>query len=111
MSDTAETSIPEAATAGSSDGLAASDNAYIEAMAAAEAVASNGHIETWPQGRVKVVERFDGPRLKHRTGLWRRFRSTVLIALIGLVLAGALAGVLGLAVWGISVIIHSVSGN
>lgn len=59
--------------------------------------------------RVKVVERFEGPRLRHRASFLRRLRSAVLLIVIGLVLAGTLASVLGAGIWGLSIAIHHAS--
>jgi len=87
-----------------------SDPEYHEAVAAAEAAAYNGY-ESLPAGRVKVVERFKGPRLKHRTGVLRRLRSLVLLVVIGVILAAALATALALVVWGISLAVHSATTN
>jgi hypothetical protein len=108
----AEASWPPA---GGTDPFDPSDPEYHEAMAAAEAVSVGRGGPTYlaglPSGRVKVVERFKGPRLKHRTGLWRRLRSAILLILIGLILAAALAAILSMAVWGISIGIHHLTNS
>ncbi len=91
------------------------DSEYAAAVAAAEAaearsvVAGNGHLDGLPPGRIKVIERFQGPRLKHRTSLWRRFRSFVLLLVIGVLMAAVLATVLAMIVWGISVGVHAAT--
>jgi hypothetical protein len=64
-----------------------------------------------PKARIRTVERFKGPRLKNRTGPWRRIRSAFGLLVITVILGAALGAVLSAIVWGISVGIHHASGS
>jgi hypothetical protein len=44
-----------------------------------------------PDGRVRVVEKFSGRRVRHRTGPLRRLRSTLGLLVIAVIVAAALA--------------------
>lgn len=59
----------------------------------------------------RMVEAFRGPRLRARTGWWRRTRSVVFLLIVtvfvALIVAGALAGVVGGIAYGISHAIKS----
>jgi hypothetical protein len=59
--------------------------------------------------RVRVVERFPGQRVKHRTGPLRRIRSLVALLVTAVLIAGVLAAALSAIVWGISVAIHGAT--
>ena len=73
-------------------------------------VTSNGHAGGRNlDARIRIVERFEGPRLRHEAIFWRRLRSAMLLIVIGLVLAGTVASVLGAGIWGLSVAIHHAS--
>lgn len=63
-----------------------------------------GEAEPWDEPpprkrRTRIVETFQGPRLRSHTGPWRRIRSVayliVVTALVALVVAGVLAGIVG----------------
>ena len=58
------------------------------------------------RGRPRLVETFRGPRLRAKTGWWRRIRSIVFLAVVtlfvSLIIAGALAGIVGGLAYGIS---------
>ncbi len=59
--------------------------------------------------RVKVIERFQGPRVHHRTGLWPRLRSIVMLVLLAALLGAAVAGGLAALVAGIAYLIHQAT--
>lgn len=56
--------------------------------------------------RVRVVERFPGQRVHHRTGPLRRIRSAVALVVTAVIVGAVLAASLTAVVWGISVAIH-----
>lgn len=56
--------------------------------------------------RVRVVERFPGQRVHHRTGPLRRIRSAVALVITAVIVGAVLAASLTAVVWGISVAIH-----
>ena len=64
------------------------------------------------RGRARVVEAFRGPRLRSRTGWWRRARSIVFLLVVtifvALIVAGVLAGIVGGIAYGIS---HAVKNK
>jgi Mg2+/Co2+ transporter CorB len=64
-----------------------------------------------PRGRIKVVERFGGRRVRHRTGLFRRIRSLLGIMIIGIVLAAIVAAVVAVIVGAIALAIQHALGN
>jgi len=51
------------------------------------------------------------PLLINRTKWWQRLRAVFVLALIAVVLGAALAGTLGLIVWGIATGIHHAATN
>jgi len=56
--------------------------------------------------RVRLVERFTGPRVKARVGAWRRVRSLVLLLVLGAILAAVVAAIFAAVVAGIGLGIH-----
>jgi hypothetical protein len=64
-----------------------------------------------PRGRIKVVERFGGRRVRHRTGLFRRIRSLLGIMIIGIVLAAIVAAVVAVIVGAIALAAQHALGN
>ncbi len=61
--------------------------------------------------RIRMVERFDGPRIRSRVGPWRRLRSVVLLLLLGLLLAAVLAALFSAIVAGLALAFHHVSSG
>jgi hypothetical protein len=64
------------------------------------------------RGQPRVVEIFRGPRLRSRTGWWRRLRSIVFLLVVtvfvALIVAALLAGVVGGISYGIS---HAINNG
>jgi len=61
--------------------------------------------------RLKVVESFQGPRLRTRTGAVRRIRSMVALVVIAVAIGTVMAGALGALVWGLSRVIHHAASS
>lgn len=59
-----------------------------------------------PRVTVKAVEKFTGPRLRHRVALWRRVRSMVVLVLVGAVIAALLAGIFAAVGGGLALLVH-----
>lgn len=72
---------------------------------------SRGQQAALPTGRVKVIERFGGHRVRNHAGFWRRVRSLVGLVLIGLVLAAILASVVAVIVGSIALAVQHTLGN
>jgi hypothetical protein len=64
-----------------------------------------------PRGRVKIVERFGGRRVRHRTGVFRRVRSLLGIMIIGIVIAAIVAAVVAVIVGAIALAAQHALGN
>jgi hypothetical protein len=64
-----------------------------------------------PAGRVKVVERFAGRRVRHRTGMFRRVRSLIGIMIIGIVIAAIVAAAVAVVVGSIALAVQHALGN
>ncbi len=62
--------------------------------------------------RVRVVEKFTGPRVRHRTGPWRRIRSFVGLVIIAIIVAAVIAAAIAATVGTIALAIqHALNNN
>ena len=59
--------------------------------------------------RVRLTESFHSPRLRSRTGPWRRIRSTLLLIVVTVFVAAIVSGVLAAIVGGIAIAIQHAS--
>jgi hypothetical protein len=65
-----------------------------------------------PTGRVRVVEKFTGRRVKHRTGALRRLRSMLGLLVIAVIVAAVVAAVIAAVVGSIALAIqHALNNN
>jgi hypothetical protein len=65
-----------------------------------------------PTGRVRVVEKFTGRRVRHRTGVLRRLRSMLGLLVIAVIVAAVVAAVIAAVVGSIALAIqHALNNN
>jgi hypothetical protein len=65
-----------------------------------------------PTGRVRVVEKFSGRRVRHRTGALRRLRSMLGLLVIAVIVAAVVAAVIAAVVGSIALAIqHALNNN
>lgn len=59
-----------------------------------------------PRVKVKTVESFVGPRLRHRVSPSRRLRSAIILILLAALIAGLLAGAFAVIGGGLALLVH-----
>jgi hypothetical protein len=69
-------------------------------------------VDELPTGRVRVVEKFTGRRVKHRTGALRRLRSMLGLLVIAVIVAAVVAAIIAAVVGSIALAIqHALNNN